>query len=106
MKPKFDDFIKLEIRMGTVLEAERVEGTDKLIKVIVDMGEEKRQVVAGFGHLHTPEDLIGKQIPVAMNIEPAMIRGVESNGIFVALDDPKATLVVPENKVPNGSKFK
>ncbi len=102
----FDDFIKLEMRIGTVIEAERVQGTDKLIKVMVDMGDEKRQVVAGFGHIHRPEDLIGKQIPVAVNIEKAVIRGVESNGVFIALGDERATLLVPQQKVPNGTKLK
>lgn len=103
---KFDDFVKLEMRIGTVLEAERVAGTDRLIKIIVDVNSEKRQVVAGFGHKHNPEDLIGKQVPIVLNIEPAIIKGVESNGIFMALDDENATLLVPQNKVPNGSKIK
>ncbi len=104
---KFEDFIKLEMKIGTVIKADRVTGTDRLIKVIVDMGGgEERQVVAGFGHLHNPEDLIGKQVPVAVNIEKAMIRGVESNGVFIALADEKATLLLPENKVANGTKLK
>lgn len=103
---KFEDFAKLEMRMGTVVEAERVVGTDRLIKVIVDVGNEKRQVLAGFGHKHTPEELIGKQVPIVLNIEPIMIRGVESNGIFMALDDENATLLVPQNSIPNGSKLK
>ena len=103
---KFEDFAKLEMRTGTVVGAERVAGTDKLIKVVVDMGNEKRQVVAGFGHKHTPEELIGKQIPIVLNIEPATIRGVQSNGILMALDDENATLLVPQNEVPNGSKVK
>jgi len=102
----FDDFAKLEIRIGTVVEVERVEGADRLLKVIVDLGDEKRQVVAGFGHLHTPEDLLNKQVPVVVNIEKAMLRGVESNGIFVALNDDKATLLVPETPVANGAKLK
>jgi len=103
---KFEDFAKLEMRMGTVIEAERVARTDRLIKVIVDVGSEQRQVVAGFGHKHTPEELIGKQVPIVMNVEPAIIRGVESNGIFMALDDENATLLVPQNDTPNGSKIK
>lgn len=103
---KFEDFAKLEMRMGTVIEAERVAGTDRLIKVIVDVGNEQRQVVAGFGHKHTPEELIGEQVPIVMNVEPAMIRGVESNGIFMALDDENATLLIPQNDTPNGSKIK
>lgn len=103
---KFDDFAKLEIRMGTILEVERVPGTDRLLKVIVDMGNEKRQVVAGFGHKHKPEELIGKQVPIVLNIEKAVIRGVESNGILMAIDDEEATLLVPQNPVTNGSKIK
>lgn len=103
---KFDDFAKLEIRIGTILEVERVSGTDRLLKVIVDMGTEKRQVVAGFGHKHKPEDLIGKQVPIVLNIEKAIIRGVESNGIFMAIDDDAATLLVPQNSSTNGSKIK
>ncbi len=106
MTYQFDDFAKLEIRMGTVLEAERVPGTDRLLKVVVDMGNEKRQVVAGFGHKHPPEDLIGKQVPIVLNVEKAVIRGVESNGIFMAIDDETATLLVPQKSVLNGSKIK
>jgi tRNA-binding EMAP/Myf-like protein len=63
-------------------------------------------VVAGFGHLHKPEELIGKQVPVVINIKEANLRGVKSQGIFVAIDDDKATLLVPESKVKNGSKVK
>ena len=103
---KFEDFVKLEIRIGTILEVERVPGTDRLLKVIVDIGNEKRQVVAGFGHKHKPEDLVGKQIPIVLNIEKAIIRGVESNGIFLAIDDTEATLLIPQKSVPNGSKIK
>lgn len=103
---KFDDFAKLEMRIGTVVEAERVPGTDRLLKIIVDIGNEKRQVVAGFGHKHKPEELIGKQVPIVLNIEKAVIRGVESNGIFMALDDENATLLTPVSNVSNGTKIK
>lgn len=103
---KFEDFTKLEIRIGTVISAERVANTDRLIKVVVDLGTEQRQVVAGFGHKHNPENLIGKQVPIVMNIEKAIIRGEESNGIFVTIDDENATLLLPENAIPNGSKLK
>lgn len=103
---KFDDFAKLEIRIGTIVEAKRVPATDRLLKIIVDVGNEKRQVIAGFGHKHSPKDLVGKQVPFVLNIEKAVIRGVESNGIFMAIDDENATLLVPQNSVPNGSKIK
>ena len=103
---KFEDFAKLEIKIGTIVEAERVPDTDKLLKIIVDLGTEKRQVVAGFGHKHSPEKLIGKQVPIVMNIEKALIREVESNGVLVAIGDEEATLLLPENSVLNGSKIK
>ena len=108
MSDKFDfqEFAKLQIKIGTVVEAERIQGTDRLIKTVIDVGDEKRQVIAGFGHLHEPEELIGKQVPVVLNINEAEIRGVKSQGIFVAIDDSKATLLVPENSVENGSKIK
>lgn len=104
---KFEDFTKLEIRMGTIVEAEKVPNTDRLLRIVVDMGEEKRQVVAGFGDKHNdPTELIGKQVPVVINIEKAIIRGVESNGILMAVGDENATLLVPQNPVQNGSKVK
>lgn len=103
---KFEDFAKLEIRIGTVISVEKVAGTDRLLKIVVDLGNEKRQVIAGFGHKHNPEDLVGKQVPIILNIEKAVIRGVESNGIFMAIDDANATLLVPQKSVPNGSKIK
>jgi len=103
---KFEDFTKLEIKIGTIKEAERVEGTDRLLKVTVDMGTEERQVVAGFGHKYSPEDLIGKQVPIVLNIEPANIKGVESQGIFIALQDDEPVLLLPEKKVSNGAIVK
>lgn len=103
---KFEDFTKLEIRIGKIVEAEKVPNTDRLMKIIVDMGNEKRQVVAGFGHKHNPEELIGKQVPIILNIEKATIRGVESNGILMALDDEHATLLTPLDQVPAGTKVK
>ncbi|PIS09612.1 hypothetical protein COT75_00205 [Candidatus Beckwithbacteria bacterium CG10_big_fil_rev_8_21_14_0_10_34_10] len=102
----FQEFAKLDIRMGTVIEAERVPETNKLLKVQIDFGNETRQVVAGFGHLHKPEELVGKQVPVVINIKEANIKGVKSQGIFIAIYDDKATFLIPENKVKNGSKIK
>ncbi|MDO8514998.1 MAG: hypothetical protein Q7S14_00725 [bacterium] len=103
---KFDDFAKLEIKIGTITEAERVPNTDKLLKIIVDVGGEKRQVIGGFGIKYSPEMLIGKQAAIVLNIEPAVIRGVESNGIFLAIDAGEPVLLLPEKPVPNGSKVK
>ena len=101
---KFEQFSEIEMKIGKVLSAERVKDSEKLIKVMVDIGYEKRQVVAGFGKFLAPEDLIGKQVPIAVNIEPAKLMGVESQGVFIAIDPGGAVLLTPEEDVPNGSK--
>lgn len=103
---KFEDFTRLEIKIGTILEAERVPNTDKLIKLVVDLGSEKRQLVAGIGLKYEPAQLPGKQVPVLANLEPATLRDVESNGMILAVDSGDPTLLVPEKPVPNGSKVK
>jgi methionyl-tRNA synthetase len=103
---KYEGFANLDIRIGTIIEAEKIENTDKLLKLIVDLGEETRQIVAGIANFYTPKELIGHQIPVIVNLEPAVIRGVESNGMLMAIDDNQVTLLVPQNQVPNGSKIK
>lgn len=103
---KIEDFKKLEIRIGTIVEATRIEGADRLLKLIIDLDNEQRQLVAGLGHLHTPEELIHKQVPIIVNLEPAKFRGVESNGMLVAIDDEGATLLIPEKTVPNGTKLR
>ena len=103
---KYEDFAKLEIKIGTILEAERVPNTDKLIKLVVDLGGEKRQLVAGIALQYEVQDLLGKQVPVVCNLEPAKIRGVESNGMALCATTPEPVLLLPEKKVPNGSKVK
>lgn len=103
----FDDFQKLDIRIGTILVAEKVEGTDKLLKLSVDLGEETRTLVAGIAEDYKPEDITGKQIPILINLEPKKLRGIESNGMILAVDiDGKATLIHPDKQVPDGSKIR
>ncbi|MCQ9207926.1 MAG: methionine--tRNA ligase subunit beta [Omnitrophica bacterium] len=102
----FEDFKKLDIRMATIVEAEKVADADKLLRLIVDLGEEKKQIVAGIALQYTPEELIGKQVPVLCNLEPAKIRGVESNGMALCATTPDPVLLLPEKKVPNGSKVR
>ena len=80
---KIDDFAKVELKTAVVKHAERVEGTDKLIRLEVDSGEE-RQIVAGIGGAYEPEDLIGKTIVVVANLKPAKLRGVVSEGMLLA----------------------
>ena len=106
----FDDFKKLDMRIGTILNAEKIEGTDKLLKLEVDFGSAeqnaigKRQIVSGIAEFYKPEDLVGKQAPFVLNLEPRVIRGVESRGMILAVDvDGKAVVLKPHKKVPNGS---
>jgi methionine--tRNA ligase beta chain len=100
----FEDFKKLDIRIGRILLAEKVEGADKLIRLEIDLGTEKRQVVAGIAEFYQAEQLIGKEIPVLINLEPRTIRGTESHGMILAADDEgKAVLLHPEKEVPPGS---
>jgi methionine--tRNA ligase beta chain len=104
MNIAFEEFKKLRIRIGLVVEAERVEGTDKLLKLRVDFGDEKRQIVSGIAQFYTPEKLIGKQFPFVVNLEPRTIRGVESNGMILAISSgEKIVLLKPQKKVPSGS---
>ena len=103
---KYEDFAKLEIKMATIVEAEKVEDTDKLLKLIVDLGDEKRQVVAGIALQYEAKDVIGRQVPVLCNLEPAKIRGVESNGMILCAAAPDPVLLLPEKKVANGGKVK
>jgi methionine--tRNA ligase beta chain len=100
----FEDFKKLDIRIGRILLAEKVEGTDKLMRLEVDLGTEKRQVVAGIAEFYQADQLTGKEIPVVLNLEPRTIRGIESHGMILAADvEGKAVLLHPEKEVPPGS---
>lgn len=100
----FDDFKKLDIRIGKILTAEKVEGTDKLLKLEIDFGEERRQIVAGIAETYQPDQIIGKEVPVLVNLEPRSIRGVESQGMILAADNSgKPVLLHPGTEVPPGS---
>ena len=78
-----EDFAKLQLKVAKVLEAERVENADKLLKLQVDCGE-KRQIVAGVAAYYKPEEIVGKLIVMVVNLKPAVIRGIESNGMLLA----------------------
>jgi methionine--tRNA ligase beta chain len=104
MTVTFEDFKKLDIRIGRVLSAERVEDTDKLIKLQIDLGTEKRQVVAGMADFLEPDHFIGKEVPVLTNLEPRTLRGVESQGMVLAAEvGGRPVLLLPEDEVPPGS---
>ncbi len=103
----FDDFKKLDLRIGKVLSAERIQGTDKLIKMEIDLGTEKRQLVAGMAEFLKPNHLVGKELPVVVNLEPKKFRGIESQGMVLAVDvDGEPVLLHPEKEVPPGSIIK
>ena len=104
MNITFEEFKKLRIRIGLIVEAERLEGTDKLLKLQVDFGDEKRQIVSGIAEFYVPEKLIGKQFPFVVNLEPRVIRGVESQGMILGISaNDKVVLLKPQKKVPAGS---
>jgi methionine--tRNA ligase beta chain len=104
MSATFEDFKKLQIRIGLIVEAEKIEGTDKLLKLKVDFGDEKRQIVSGIAEFYKPEQLIGKEHPFVVNLEPRVIRGVESQGMILAITSgEKIVLLKPNKKVPAGS---
>ena len=103
----FDDFNKLDIRIATILEAEPVPETDKLLKLKIDLGDEQRELVAGIAEDYKPEDIKGKQIPILTNLEPKTIKGIESQGMILAVDiDNKAVLLHPDKKTANGAKIR
>ena len=100
----YEDFAKLELRAGTCLSAEPVEGADKLYRLMVDLGSEVRQVVAGVAQAFPAAELVGKQLVIVANLEPAKIRGVESQGMLLAADvDGRAILLKPDDDTPAGA---
>lgn len=102
----FADFQKLDLRIGNVISAEPIEGADRLLKLQVDLGTEKRQVVAGIAEHYKPDALIGKQVIVVVNLEPATIRNVESHGMILAASGDSVVLATPETEVPLGTQVK
>jgi len=101
---EFEDFTKLDIRIGTILEAEKVPKTKKLLKLKVDVGIDTRTIVSGIAESFKPVDIIGKQVSVLVNLAPRKIRGVESQGMILMTDtaDGKLAFVEPEREVKNG----
>lgn len=102
----FEDFAKLEIKIGTIISAEKVEDADKLLKLEIDLGDEKRTIASGIAEWYKPEDLVGKQVPVLVNLEPRNFRGVESQGMILAAGDDIAVMMHPDRELPPGSKVR
>lgn len=107
MTISYEDFQKLDLRIGRIQRAEKIQGATKLLKLDVSLGEEQRQLVAGIAERYDPETLPGKQIVVLANLEPKMLKGVESQGMILAADNSgKPVILQPEQDVPEGSKVK
>jgi len=102
----YDKFMQTELRVALVTAAERVEGTDKLLKLQLDVGElGPRQIVAGLAESYAADELVGKRIIIVANLKPAKIRGVESNGMLLAGDlDGRAIVATFEGPVPPGTR--
>ena len=102
-----NEFAKLDLRIGKIENAERVEGSKKLIKLEVDVGDETRQLVAGIAEEYTPASLIGKLVPILANLKPVKLMGVESQGMILAVDvNGKPILLHPDVEVPAGSRIR
>jgi methionyl-tRNA synthetase len=103
----FEEFKRMDLRVGEILKAEKVPGTEKLLKIEVDIGTEKRQMVAGVADTYSPEELIGKKLVVIVNLKPAVIRGIESQAMLLAAEiGGKAIIPFFDRDVPAGAKVR
>lgn len=102
----YEEFSKIDFRVAEVKSAEKVKGADKLLKLKIEIGTEEREIVAGIALQYTPEEMIGKKIVVVANLKPALIRGIESNGMLLAArDGNNLSLVCLEKEIKSGSKI-
>jgi methionyl-tRNA synthetase len=102
-----EDFAKVQLRVGQILEAEKIEGSRKLLKLKVDIGSEVRQLVAGIAEAYDPASLLNKKVVVVANLKAARLMGVESNGMVVAASiDGRPVLATFNEEVPNGALLK
>ena len=101
----FDDFMKLDLRIGTILEAEKVEKSNKLLKFLVDTGNDKRTILSGIAKHYSPEEMVGKQVTIVANLAPRKMMGTESQGMILMAEDAegKLRLIEPNEKVNPGS---
>lgn len=105
----YSDFQNVDLRVGKVISAERVEGSEKLLKLKVDLGSEisERQIIAGIGKVYEPEVMVGKEIVIVVNLEPRNLMGLESQGMLLAADDESGPiLLTPGKDAKPGSKVK
>jgi methionyl-tRNA synthetase len=103
-----DEFQKFDLRVGKIISAERMEGSEKLLKLQVDIAEAApRQILSGIAKAYAPEDLVGKSVVIIANLEPRMMMGMESNGMLLAAHGEGGTPVIiqPVSDVPPGAKI-
>ena len=100
----FDEFSKMDIRIGTILEAEKVAKTKKLLKLKIDTGIDQRTVVSGIAEFFSPEDIIGQQVSILVNLAPRDIKGITSQGMILMAENADGSLafVQPSKKINNG----
>jgi methionyl-tRNA synthetase len=103
-----DDFAKIDLKVGRILSAEKVEKADKLLKLEIDLGFEKRTILSGIAKHFSPEEIVGKQVVVVANLAPRKMRGIESNGMILMAEDKEGKLyfVKPESVIENGSEVR
>ncbi|MEK7554469.1 MAG: methionine--tRNA ligase subunit beta [Patescibacteria group bacterium] len=101
----FDDFAKVELCIAKITVAERVENSEKLLKLQVTLGTEVRQIIAGIGKAYAPETLVNREIVIVANLEPRKLMGFESQGMLLAASDGSPVILVPEREVPPGAKI-
>ena len=103
-----DEFQKSDLRVGKIVSAERVEGSEKLLKLQVDIAEPSpRQILSGIAKAYAPEDIVGKSVVIIANLEPRMMMGMESNGMLLAAhgEDGSPIIIFPEHEAPPGAKI-
>ncbi len=105
-KISIDKFKEVDLRVAKITAAEKVAGADKLLRLELDLGDESRQIVSGIAEHYSPEDLVGREIIVIYNLEPRILKGVESNGMLLAASgEGFISLLQPDQEVPPGSKI-
>jgi len=103
----FEDFAKMDLRVGKITKAETVAGSKNLIKMLIDVGGENRQAVAGVAQYYSPKELEGKQVAVIVNLQPKKMFGIESNVMILAAEDEKTvSVLLPDRAVKVGSKIR
>lgn len=106
-KISFSDFQKIDLKVAKILQAEKVEGSHKLLKLTISLGNTEKTIIAGIGEYYSPENLINKEIVVVANLESKTIKGIESQGMLLAATDQegKISLLIPDQYIEPGSKI-